>query len=140
MTFRPTIRTQHDLEGAWRHLMQPLGFHRRSVWFMLIASDDRPFPHLTEIEEDDDPPTREELAGLAHVIEQLRDDAAPGGRVAFLLSRPGGAAVTADDRARAHALYEVGRLCDVPVEVVHLACDVDVVPLPMDEALPDSAA
>ena len=140
MTFRPTIRTQQDLEDAWRHLMQPLGFSRRSVWFMLIASDDQPFPHLTEIEEDDGPPSREQLAGLAAMIEQLRDDVAPGGRVAFLLSRPGGPAVTADDRARAGALYELGRLSDVPVEVVHLACDVDIVALPMDDVLPDSAA
>ena len=140
MTFRPTIRTQQDLEEAWRYLMSPLGFSGASIWFLLIDADGQPFPHLTQIEETDGPPTTAELAGLADVVSELRDDFAPGGRVAFLLSRPGRAAVTDDDRHRARALYDVGRLADVPVEVVHLACDTDIVPLPMDAALPDSAA
>ena len=60
--------------------------------------------------------------------------------MAFLRSRPGGPAVSAADRAFARTLYEVGRVSDVPVEVVHLACDVDIVALPMDDVLPDNAA
>ena len=140
MTFRPTIRTQQDLEDAWRYLMSPLGFSGASIWFMLIDADGQPFPHLTQVDEADDPPTPAELAGLADVVSELRDEFTPGGRVAFLRSRPGGPAVSSADRAFARTLYEVGRVSDVPVEVVHLACDVDIVALPMDDVLPDSAA
>jgi hypothetical protein len=140
MDYQPTIRTQQDLEEAWRFLMHPLGFSGRSTWFMLLDADCRPVPHVTQIEETGPPPAPEQIAGLADVVAELREEFAPGGRIAFLLSRPGPPTVTPDDRARARALYEVRRLADVPVDVIHLACDSDVVPLPMDEALPDSAA
>ncbi|MGH3347741.1 MAG: hypothetical protein ACRDO4_12235 [Nocardioides sp.] len=138
--FRPTIRTQQDLEEAWRTLMGPLGFSGPSIWLMLIGADDQPFPHLTRIEDAEHPPTPEELAGFAGMIGELLADFAPGGRVAFLRSRPGGAGLTPDDRAWAHALYDGSRLAGVPTEVVHRACDVDLVPVPMDDVLPDSAA
>ena len=140
MTFRPTIRTQQDLEDAWRTLMGPLGFSGHSIWLMLIDAHDQPFPHLTRIEEAEHPPTPEGLAGFAGMIGQLCAEFAPGGRVAFLRSRPGNGGLTPDDRAWAHALYDVGRLAGVPTEVVHRACDVDLVPVPMDDVLPDSAA
>ena len=135
MTFQPTIRSQADLEAAWRTLMGPLGFSQHSVWVMLIGADDRPFPRLTRIDEAENPPTDAELAGFAEMLGTLRSELAPDGRVAFLRSRPGGGGLTADDRAWADALHEVGRLADVPVAVVHRACDVDLVPIPMDDVL-----
>ncbi|HEX6151107.1 hypothetical protein [Nocardioides sp.] len=140
MTFRPTIRTQQDLEEAWRTLMGPLGFAGHSIWLMLIRSDDRPFPHLTQIEDAEHLPTPVELAGAAEMLEELHAEFAPGGRAAFLRSRPGSGGLTPDDRAWAEALYEVARIAGVPTEVVHRACDVDLVPVPMDDALPDSVA
>lgn len=140
MTFRPSIRTQSDLEHVWRTLMGPLGFSRQSIWVMLICADDRPFPRLTEVEQADAPPTAtEEMAGFADVIGELAGEFAPGGRIAFLRSRPGAGGLTAEDRGWARALYDVARLTGVPVEVVHRACDVDLVPVPMDDALPASA-
>ena len=140
MTFRPTIRSQTDLRDAWRTLMGPLGFSRESIWLMLIARDDQPFPHLTKIDDAVDPPAGDELAGFAELIGELRSEFTPGGRVAFLRSRPGRNVLTARDRDWARALYAVGRLADVPVDVVHCACDADLVPVPMDDVLPDSAA
>jgi len=140
MTYQPTIRTQQDLEDAWRYLMSPLGFTRTSTWFMLIDADDRPVPHVTQIDDPDQPPTADDLAGLADVVKQVRDELVPGGRVAFLRSRPGPPAISRADRDYARALYDASQRVDLPVEVVHLACDTDVVPLPMDAALPDSAA
>jgi hypothetical protein len=140
MTFRPTIRGQQDLEDAWRYLMSPLGFSGTSLWFMLIDADDQPVPQVTQIDDAARAPTPAEIAGLADVIGELRDEHVPGGRVAFLRSRPGRPALTREDRAWARALYGIGQVSDLPVEVVHLACDVDVVPLPMDDAHPDSAA
>jgi hypothetical protein len=140
MTFRPTIHTQQDLEKAWRRLMEPLGFSGHSIWLMLICTDGQAFPHLTQIEDAENPPTSNELANAAQLLEELRAEFAPGGRAAFLRSRPGSGGLTPNDRAWADALYEMGRLAGVPTEVVHRACDVDLVPIPMDELLPDSAA
>ncbi|MFB9315323.1 hypothetical protein [Nocardioides plantarum] len=130
--FRPTIRTQADLERAWRHLMEPLGFSRSSVWLMLLDADDRPLPGLTEVEGCDEAPDPDLLAGFADLTRTLLDDLAPAGRWAFLLSRPGGTGVTEVDRAWAHGLVRACREAGVRTEVVHLATDVDLVPLPYD--------
>lgn len=136
MTFDPIIRSQSDLYDAWSTPMQPLGFSRHSVWLMLIGPDDRPVPRLTEIEQAEQPPaTTDELSGLAETLRRLREESAPDCRVAFLRSRPGAGGITVADRAWARALYEAGRIAGAPVEVVHRACDVDLVPIPMDEVL-----
>jgi hypothetical protein len=140
MTFRPTIRSQQDLEDAWRHLMGPLGFSGPSFWLMLIAADDRPFPHLTQIEEADRLPTPVVMDRFAEMVREIRTEFAPGGRIAFLRTRPGSGGLTPNDKAWAEALYEIGRRSGVPTDVVHRACDHDLVPVPMDDVLPDTAA
>lgn len=129
--FRPTIRTQADLERAWRHLMQPLGFSRSTLWMLLLDADDRPLPQLVELEDCPARPEPEALEGLAEMASIVLADH-PGGRWAFLRSRPGGATVTDTDRAWAHGLLAACRAAGVPTDVVHLATDVDVVPLPYD--------
>jgi len=63
----------------------------------------------------------------------------PGSRFAFLRSRPGGGRPNAEDRAWARALYEAGRRAGAALEVVHLANDHDVCPLPMDDLLAEPA-
>lgn len=139
MTFTPTIRSQSDLHAVWTTLMGPLGFSRHSVWMMLIGPDDRPIHQLTELEDADRPPTPEQVAGMAETLRMLRDELVPDGRFAFLRSRPGTAGITRADREWARALYEAGRLAGIPIEVVHRACDVDLVPIPMDEVLAQPA-
>ncbi len=131
--FRPVIRCQADLEGAWRHLMGPLGFGGSSVWLLLIGADDRPLPHVTQIEDADEPPTAAQADGFASMLRDLLADLAPDGRWAFLRSRPGRAAITDDDRAWALALLGACRAADVPVEVMHLATDDDLRPLAADD-------
>jgi hypothetical protein len=133
--FRPLIRTQADLEQAWRHLMEPLGFSRHSVWMMLVDGDDRPIPQITEIDGADEPPEPEEVDGLAEVLRRLRRDVAPHARFAFLRTRPGGGGINPDDRGWAQALYDAARLARVPIEVVHLANNIELVPIPMDDLL-----
>ena len=128
-----TIRSQADLESVWRTLMKPLGFDRSSIWMMLIGPDDRPLPQVMEIDEVDEAPVEELVAGLAGVLQQLREELLPEGRFAFLRSRPGADGITADDRDWATALYDAARRAGVPVEVVHRACDVDLLPVPLDE-------
>ena len=132
--YRPVVRSQSDLEAVWKHLMGPQtsdwGFGGHSVWLLVIDSDDRPFPQITEITEALEPPDDETVSSLATVLSGL---AADGRRFAFLRSRPGPGGVTDDDRAWALALYDAGRRAGVPVEVVHRACDDDLVAVPMDE-------
>jgi len=135
MTFTPTIRNQSDLESAWRTLMEPLGFSGHSVWFMIIGADDHPYPGLTEIEDSEEVPEPEQLGGLGGMLTMLTTSVAPEGRVAFLLTRPGRDGPTRRDRDWAGALYATAAAAGVPAEVIHLANDVAVLPLPMDEVL-----
>jgi len=140
MTYEPTIRNQQDLEDAWRHLMGPLGFTKTSIWIMLIDSSGTPIPQLSKIDVPAAVPPPAELAGFADMVGSLVREFVPDGRVAFLRSRPGRAGLTFEDRAWAQALYAASRAAGVPAEVVHRACDHDLVPVPVDESLPDSAA
>jgi hypothetical protein len=129
--FRPTLRTQSDLEAAWTELMGPWGFSRQSVWMILIE-DDELIPQIIEITDMEEPPEPDMIASFAEFLAHL---AADGRRFAFLRSRPGHGGLTADDRAWARALYDAGRQAGVPVEVVHRASDQDLVAIPMDDAL-----
>jgi hypothetical protein len=135
MPFRPLIRTQADLEHAWRQLMEPLGFSRHSIWMMLVDGNDRPIPRITEIDGAVEPPEPEEVDGLAELLRRLHADVAPRARFAFLRSRPGGGGINPDDRGWAQALYDAARLARVPIEVVHLATDHTLIPIPMDDFL-----
>lgn len=131
-TYLPVLRTQADLEQAWLHLLGPRRFHQRSVWLMTIEADGRPFPHLTEF---DGVPVGPDPVLLGWLCEGLRPvfEELPPARLAFLLSRPGYAQVEATDRLWAHALRGLARDLALPCDVVHLAADHGVVPLPLDE-------
>lgn len=129
--FAPSIRSQTDLEAAWRHLMGPWSFGGQSVWMMLIV-DDVPLPQLTEITEADEP-DGELTRNFATVLRRLENDVVPGARFAFLLSRPGSGFITGLDRRWASALYDAARAAAVPCEVVHLATKGAIRPIPPDE-------
>jgi len=133
--FRPTVRSQADLEAVWKHLMGPQtrdrGFNGYSLW-LLVIEDDHPFPQITEITEAVEPPDEEMVASVATFLSGL---AGEGRRFAFLRSRPGHGGLTADDRTWARSLYAAGRQAGVPLEVVHRACDHDLVAVPMDEVM-----
>ncbi len=135
--FRPTVRSQSDLEAVWKHLMgaqtRERGLGGHSVWLLVIDADDHPFPQITELAEAFEPPDGQMLASMATVLAELAE---PGRRFAFLRSRPGPGGVTEDDRAWARSLYDAGRRAGVPLEVVHRACDQDLVAVPMDDLLP----
>jgi hypothetical protein len=137
--FAPTLLSQSDVEQMWRALMQPLGWRGRALWFVLVSPDDRPLPRVCEIAE---LPDRIEPANHALAAEVWRDllaDIVPGGRVALLLVRPGGGGPTETDRAIAEGTYAACRAGGVPLEVIHLATDEDVWPLPADAVLRPSA-
>lgn len=130
-TFEPILHTQADLHDAWCQLMGPLGFSEQSIWMLRIGADRRPIPQIVKIAEADEVPVGTEGHGFPEVL-RLLDDAEPGNSFAFLRSRPG-RGVTTEDRAWAAFLYDAGRVSGVQVEVVHLATDDEVTPLPLDE-------
>ena len=137
--FAPVIRSQADLEAAWRHLMEPLGFGGHSVWMMFIQADRTPLPQITEIEDCVDPPSEREEAGLTRMLVSLRSEMRGGERVVFLRSRPGRGGPGPDDLAWARSLYDACRAAEVETDVVHLATDDLLVPLPMDDVLARTA-
>jgi hypothetical protein len=106
------------------------GFDGHSLWLLVIDADDRPFPQLTEITEAVEPPDDAMVSSIATFLEGLEGC---GRRFAFLRSRPGHGGLTADDRAWARSLYDAGRRAGVALEVVHRACDHDLVAVPMHE-------
>ena len=132
-TYHPVINTQADLQEVWQHLMGPFGYHRHSVWWLLIEADGQPIPQLTELEDATEPPDPEQRAAMAGFLADLVGSLEmTGPRLAFLISRPGRDAPRPEDAAWAAALYDVARLAGLACEVVHLANDSGVVPLPLD--------
>ncbi len=132
---RPVIRNQADLEQAWRTLMEPLGFSTHTMWVMLIDPDDRPFPQLIEVVDTTPDPTPEEQESFAAFLRHFPSEPASGGRLAFLLSRPGRNGVGPTDRRWAASVYDACRAAGVVCEVIHLANDATLVPIPMDDVL-----
>jgi len=135
--YRPTVRTQAELEQVWRHLMGPLGFSGSSIWFLYIDSDDRVLPRIAQVEECDALPDEVGLTNFADLLRQLEDDllADAGeqrGRWALLRSRPGRGGPDQADRAWASGLATAIREAGLVCEVMHLATDSDLMPLPMD--------
>jgi hypothetical protein len=138
MTFAPIIRTQNDLEQAWRQLMGPWGYGRHSLWLMVIH-DDVPVPRLTEIDECVEAPDAELTSGFAHVLGALARDLGGGLRFAVLRTRPGTGAVTDDDRAWARFVYAAAGTAEVTCEIVHLGTEGSVRSLPPDEVIAGTA-
>ena len=131
--FQPVVRSQSDLEAVWKQVMRPQkgvgGFGGYSLW-LLVIEDDRPCPQITEITDALEPPDDHMVSSLATFLDGLSGD---DRRFAFLRSRPGHGGLTADDRSWARSIYEAGRRAGVPLDVVHRACDHDLVAVPMDE-------
>jgi hypothetical protein len=138
MTFAPIIRTQTDLERAWRQLMGPWGYGRHSLWLMVIQ-DDVPVPQLTEIDECVEPPDAELTESFAHLLGALAGDLGGDPRFAVLRTRPGTGAVTDDDRAWARCVYGAAATAEVGCEIVHLGTEGSIRPLPPDEVIAASA-
>ena len=124
------IHTQADLHELWCGLMEPLGFSEQSIWMLRIAPDRRPLPQVVKIAEAEEVPSTADGHGFPEVLRML-DQGEPGHSFAFLRSRPG-RGVTHEDRAWAAFLHEAGRVAGVSVEVVHLATDEEITPLPLD--------
>lgn len=128
------VTSQADLERLWTDLMSPLGFGSRSVWALHLLADGRPVKNLIHIVDTDTVPAPDERGGLGLALREVEQDL-PGepGRWAFLMSRPGSGSPTPFDRDLAAALVLGCREAGVATDVVHLAHDHGVVPVPLDE-------
>ncbi len=131
----PTLKSQADVELMWRVLMTPLGWRGRSLWFVLVAPDDRPIPHVYEIADLPDTIDPGGHAAAAELWRDLLSEVLPGGRIALLLTRSGWGDPVRADRAIAAGTYAACRAAGVPLEVIHLATDDDIVPLSADAVL-----
>jgi hypothetical protein len=133
-TFRPVLRTQADVEKFWTTICHPLGWRTRELWVVLVDEDGEPFPSVHQIsdlpEQPDDGAVDHLLVGCRSLLEEFD----PGGSVATLLCRPGDRSVTDSDRAWASALTRSARADGVVLEVLHVASDTGITPVPMDEA------
>jgi hypothetical protein len=131
----PPVHTQEALHQQWRALMGQLGFSGYSLWLHLIEADGRPTPMLTQIEEMSHLPdlADERLTNLMWLCSQLTEELTPGGRVAFLLSRPGRAPISEWDLAWARALTAASSRHGVPIFPIHRANSETVAVIAPDE-------
>ena len=132
-TIQPMLRSQADVEKFWTTICRPLGWQTPELWVVLVDAEGQPFPSVQQISEL--PPAPDEVA-IGHLVDGCRMLLAefdPGGRVALLLCRPGSSAVTAFDRAWTRALVHAAHAWGVELEVVHVASDTGIRPLPLDE-------
>lgn len=134
------IQSQTDLELLWRYLMGELGFSAPSLWVLLLSSDGRPGGIVPKLEDLPDVPDEVLLGNLMTLCGDLLDADLPGGRAAFLYSRPGARQLTAQDLAWARGLLAAGHRAGVPCEPVHLANDEELRVFSPDDLLPHSAA
>lgn len=131
--YAPTLRTQADVEAAWRHIIRPLGWPEPRLWFMFIGVDDVPIPQVSEVTELPAELSRGGCEGMAEMLKSLVDEMGFD-RVALLLCRPGRGRPTQTDQRNAATLYSACREAELPVEVIHLATDEDFWPIPYDAA------
>lgn len=130
----PPVRSQADLHRFWRALMGPLGFGRRTLWLVFVATDGTVEPMVAPIDDIPEHPEEDLVGNLFWICAQVMDaELPPGTRVALLLSRPGSAQVSEGDRAWARALLAGARRAVVACEPVHLATDEGLVVIAPDD-------
>ncbi len=122
----PPIKTQDDLCQLWRSLMGPLGFGQRYLWAVVLDSEGRVLPAIIQIDGCPLVPDRLMLRNLTRSIVRVIGDDRGRHSVAFLWSRPGGAATKHTDIAWAHAILEAVKKAMIPTWPIHLANDFDL--------------
>jgi hypothetical protein len=133
-SFDRHIHTQAELQEAWRDLVTPLGFASPRFWIMLLEPSGRPVPQLIQIDDLEGPPQDDDVDRGAQFLQMLTGELGiPDARVAFLYGRAGREGTQALDRRWATSLVAMARRAQLACEPVHLANDVRIVPIPLDE-------
>ena len=132
-SFRPVLCTQADVAKFWTEICHPLGWARHDLWFVIVGADGRPLPVVQDVRDRPSQVDPEIVRGLVEVWRRVREELAPDGSIAVLLCRPGSSAVEAGDREWARAITAEAAAARVRLEVIHVASDVAITPLPLDE-------
>ena len=127
-----TVRSAADVERLWRALMGPWGFGRRSLWILLLDGE-HVTKQLLQIDDCDGIPDAELDGDALQQMLRVMAESADRPVFAFLRSRPGVGSPDASDRGWISMAYAASRATGLPCEVVHLAHDRDVLPVPMDD-------
>ena len=131
-SFRPKLATQADVERFWTRICHPLGWERHDLWFVLVAADGRPLPIVQDVRDRPVAVDPEVVRNLVDLWRRVCEELVPDGSIAVLLCRPGSAAVDASDREWATAITTEAAAAGVPLEIIHVASDVAITPLPLD--------
>lgn len=136
--FRPILNTDADVTHMWATIINPLGWHVRRFYLMFVGVDDRPHPHIVEI---DGVPQAFGREGAERIVSLLTHvvGADGHGSVALMFVRPGPAPLTDDDRDVCRHLHAAARAQGITLRLLHVGTDTEIVPVPMDELLPRSA-
>lgn len=129
--FRPALRSQADVECFWTTICRPLGWRTPELWVVLVDAEGVPFPSVHQVAE---LPTTPDEVAIDHLLGNCRsllEEFDPGGRVALLRCRPGTARANSADLAWARALCAAARRWGVELEVIHVAGDDGIRPLPL---------
>jgi hypothetical protein len=132
-TFRPKLATQADVERFWTRICHPLGWDRHDLWFVLVDADGRPLPVVQDVRDRPVTVDPEVVRNLVDLWRRVCEELLPNGSIAVLLCRPGSAAVDPSDRDWAAAISAEAAAARVPLEIIHVASDVAITPLPLDE-------
>lgn len=135
----PKVRTLADLERHWRALMGPLGFSERLLWMQFLEADGTATPVLSQITELPALPDQQLLNNLIEITDRLCRDIG-NGTVAFLLTHPGSAGITAADRTWARALARAAQQLGVAMWPTHTADDTQLCPLAPDDLIESRGA
>lgn len=119
--------------------MGPLGFSERLLWMQFFEPDGRMTPVLSQITDLPQVPEAGLVDNLMMICGRLCHDMA-GGSVAMLLSRPGPAGITVEERIWAQRLTEAAAAAEIALWPVHVANDHELVVVPPDELVSMRAA
>lgn len=141
--YAPILTTEADVTTMWRTIIDPLGWHTRRMYFLLVDPAGRPHPQLVEV--DDMPETFDAedavrfVEFLSMIVGDVGDVGGESCSVAMMLARPGGGGLSDGDRDLCRELYAAAKDGGVRLELLHVATSSAITPAPMDEVLPRTA-
>lgn len=133
------VRKLADLERHWRALMGLLGSSERLLWMLFLEADGRMAPMISQIAELPGVPDEEVLGELMEISDRVCVDMGSGS-VAFLLSHPGSAGVTATDRVWAQPLARAANKAGVAMSPMHAADNQVLRPVTPDDLVESQSA
>jgi hypothetical protein len=119
----PPVRSLDDLERHWLAIKGPWGFSQPQLFCLLFDDAGLTLPHIVNIKDCAAEPDRLLLDNLMLTMTEVLTDTAPGGSLATMFARPGGAQLSASDRAWARGLTDAAVPAPINVWQVFLASD-----------------